>query len=175
MVNKLALLRSLPVKCLSTTDQTAGPLSEALYLQLFTLKVLNLQKMQMILFLLFIQNLPYKAIIPGGFYPGKVVTVQGFVQHDADRCVSILSVSLLQFLLNQHKMISRFSRRFHINLRFNSGVAFHFNPRFNENVVVRNSYMKEQWGCEERGGGLPLYTGQMFTVTRRLIHSTIIQ
>ncbi|XP_062869767.1 galectin-9-like isoform X2 [Trichomycterus rosablanca] len=82
---------------------------------------------------------PYKAVIQGGFYPGKVIMVQGFVNYDADR--------------------------FSINLRHNSGIAFHFNPRFNENVVVRNSLMKEQWGCEEREGGLPFYKGQQFTVS----------
>ncbi|XP_062870726.1 galectin-9-like [Trichomycterus rosablanca] len=82
---------------------------------------------------------PYKAVIQGGFYPGRVIMVQGFVNHDADR--------------------------FSINLRHNSGIAFHFNPRFNENVVVRNSLIKEQWGREEREGGLPFYRGQQFTVS----------
>ncbi|KAB5543290.1 hypothetical protein PHYPO_G00077370 [Pangasianodon hypophthalmus] len=82
--------------------------------------------------------LPYKTIIQGGLYPGRAITVQGCINHNADR--------------------------FCINLRYNSGIAFHFNPRFNENVVVRNSLMKECWGHEERSGGMPFYRGQQFTV-----------
>uniref|UniRef100_A0A8C7L179 Galectin n=1 Tax=Oncorhynchus kisutch TaxID=8019 RepID=A0A8C7L179_ONCKI len=81
---------------------------------------------------------PYKNIMAGGLYPGRNITIQGVVNHNADK--------------------------FCINLRFNSGVAFHFNPRFNENVVVRNSLLKEQWGPEERTGGMPFYRGQPFMV-----------
>ncbi|XP_034168299.2 galectin-9 [Pangasianodon hypophthalmus] len=83
--------------------------------------------------------IPYKTIIQGGLYPGRGISVQGCINHNADR--------------------------FCINLRYNSGIAFHFNPRFNQNVVVRNSLMKERWGREERSGGMPFYRGQQFTVS----------
>ncbi|XP_058267693.1 galectin-9-like [Hemibagrus wyckioides] len=83
--------------------------------------------------------LPYKTILQAGLYPGRVITVQGCINHNADK--------------------------FSINLRYNSGIALHFNPRFNENVVVRNSLLKECWGKEERNGGMPFYRGQQFMVS----------
>lgn len=33
------------------------------------------------------QVLPYKTVVQGGLYPGKIITVQGCMNHDADRCV----------------------------------------------------------------------------------------
>ncbi|KAK3521698.1 hypothetical protein QTP70_015568 [Hemibagrus guttatus] len=83
--------------------------------------------------------LPYKTIIQEGFSPCRGITVQGCVNHNANK--------------------------FSINLRYNSGIALHFNPRFNENVVVRNSLLKECWGKEEKNGGMPFYRGQQFTVS----------
>ncbi|XP_034148864.1 galectin-9 isoform X2 [Esox lucius] len=82
---------------------------------------------------------PYKNILAGGVYPGKNITVQGTVNYNAER--------------------------FAVNLRFNSGVALHFNPRFNDNVVVRNSFLNESWGPEEKIGGMPFFRGQPFMLT----------
>ncbi|XP_010640647.1 galectin-9 isoform X2 [Fukomys damarensis] len=84
--------------------------------------------------------IPYFTSIPGGLFPSKVITVSGIISPNA--------------------------KRFHINLRCGSDVAFHLNPRFDQNTVVRNTQIQGRWGAEERSlpFTMPFRQGQGFLV-----------
>ncbi|XP_004857021.1 galectin-9 isoform X4 [Heterocephalus glaber] len=84
--------------------------------------------------------IPYFTSIPGGLFPSRVITVSGIIPPNA--------------------------KRFHINLRCGSDVAFHLNPRFDQNTVVRNTQIKGCWGSEERSlpFKMPFRQGQGFLV-----------
>ncbi|XP_019366594.1 PREDICTED: galectin-9 [Gavialis gangeticus] len=78
--------------------------------------------------------------ITGGLLPPKSITISGKVPSNSDR--------------------------FNINLKSGDDIAFHLNPRFDENVIVRNSFLNQTWGTEERDmpGTMPLAQGQDFTI-----------
>ncbi|XP_048650378.1 galectin-9 isoform X4 [Marmota marmota marmota] len=84
--------------------------------------------------------MPFFTSIPGGLYPSKSIIVSGTVLPSA--------------------------KRFHINLRSGSDVAFHMNPRFDENAVVRNTQINSSWGYEERSlpRKMPFTRGMSFSV-----------
>ncbi|XP_058678803.1 galectin-4-like [Ammospiza caudacuta] len=72
-------------------------------------------------------SVPFIATIPGGMIPKKTVIIKGFVPHNAER--------------------------FSINLRVGPAgdVVLHVNPRVDQaNAVVRNSFLNNCWGEEER-------------------------
>lgn len=84
-------------------------------------------------------TIPYKTVINGGLHPGKNIVIHGVINPTANGIT--------------------------FNLRYRSGIALHYNPRFDERVVVRNTNQMENWGSEERSGGLPFQKGQPFQVT----------
>ncbi|XP_005987530.2 galectin-9 [Latimeria chalumnae] len=86
-------------------------------------------------------TVPYATSIPGGLYPGKMIMIYGRIPPNPTR--------------------------FQINLKYPSGIAFHLSPRSDENAVVRNSFINQTWGKEERsllGNQMPLSSNQAFTI-----------
>ncbi|KAG9468227.1 hypothetical protein GDO78_023184 [Eleutherodactylus coqui] len=74
--------------------------------------------------LLFTQTVPFQTDIYGGLFPNKRIIIKGAVINHANR--------------------------FHASLKFSGGIAFYFNPRFDEHSIIRNSFVHNSWGREER-------------------------
>ncbi|KAK9875397.1 hypothetical protein WA026_007791 [Henosepilachna vigintioctopunctata] len=86
---------------------------------------------------------PFTTLIPGGFFPGKMIRIQGFVPIHA--------------------------QRFDINLQTGAGgeiagedVALHASVRMTEGYIARNSFQGNCWQEELGEGGLPIMLGQRF-------------
>ncbi|XP_073528717.1 galectin-8 [Phyllobates terribilis] len=71
-------------------------------------------------------EIPYTGNLPDTFGPGKTVLVKGEIKKNA--------------------------QRFSIDLKPNGSqdIALHLNPRMKEKVFVRNTYLSDCWGSEER-------------------------
>uniref|UniRef100_A0A8C8RVX7 Galectin n=1 Tax=Pelusios castaneus TaxID=367368 RepID=A0A8C8RVX7_9SAUR len=94
-------------------------------------------------------QVPYVGNLPGGLTSKKTVVVKGFVPQNA--------------------------KSFCINFKtgHSQDIALHINPRLNEQKVVRNSFLKGQWGSEERELSFnPFQPGQYFDVSKLLIVAT---
>ncbi|CAH0698384.1 unnamed protein product [Spodoptera exigua] len=90
-------------------------------------------------------KIPFTGIIPGGMYPGRIISLKCGILPAANRFA-------INFLCGSRD------------------IAFHFNPRFDQNYIVRNSCIEGSWGAEETSGGMPLVKGEAFEAAIKCFH-----
>ncbi|XP_063105825.1 galectin-5-like [Cavia porcellus] len=86
------------------------------------------------------QQLPYHTSIPGGLFPGRIITVSGIVPSNA--------------------------KSFIINLYTGKDIAFHLRTLFDEDTVILNTQIRGIWGEEERSlpCNMPFKRGRSFAM-----------
>ncbi|XP_056867519.1 galectin-3b [Takifugu flavidus] len=87
---------------------------------------------------------PYQETLPSGVFDKLLITITGTIKMNANKITVDMATS-------------------------RSDLAFHFNPRFNEcgkKVIVRNSFIGQKWGPEERqlDSPFPFVEGKPFEI-----------
>ncbi|XP_015791540.1 galectin-8 isoform X2 [Tetranychus urticae] len=91
---------------------------------------------------LFSVDIPYSGLLPYPCKPGLLLYIHGRIPENAEKfCVNLAKAGT-------------------------GDKAFHFNPRFGEQCVVRNSFVDNKWGNEERNpkNHIPFSRGESFNL-----------
>lgn len=86
------------------------------------------------------------------FIPGSTVSLTGCMGDEADRIA--INLNAPSTFKSRHKA--------HVELE---NTPLHFNPRFEEDCVVRNTLIEDNWGDEEKVGGMPFKAGLEFSMS----------
>uniref|UniRef100_H2TDZ2 Galectin n=1 Tax=Takifugu rubripes TaxID=31033 RepID=H2TDZ2_TAKRU len=91
-----------------------------------------------------LEAVPYQETLPSGVFDKLLITITGTIKMNANKITVDMATN-------------------------RSDLAFHFNPRFNEcgkKVIVRNSFIGQKWGPEERqlDSPFPFVEGKPFEI-----------